>query len=275
MFKQPYFAGAYRTKESPQVGATRLSELTFKPASIDEIKMLVGNVDDLPQGYVAGWASTPSMDKGGDVVALGAFSDSIREKGVNGPRGIKFLAQHRADKPAGVIVKLEERAEGLWIEAQMNLEISYVNDLYQAAKSNGGLSFSIGYRLVEDGFKFVDDGDDSYWLLSKVDLHEISVVTIPMNDDAVMTFIKSDGLEELPSFDTMAALEKALVAEGTAINRNDANRLTRAVKRLLKNNDHLFVAQEDPPSEPLLAAEEREALSSVSAAIAEMRKSFT
>ena len=239
--------GVFYKKEAPlqlKVGQRDTLEMKFRPASIDEIKALG---DNLPDGYVAGWASTNSLDHYGDRILNGAFLESIEEKGLTGPRGIKFLIQHRADKPAGKITKLEQRDQGLWMEAQLNLDISYVKDAYEASKMQGGLNFSVGYRLVKGGFRFVDmseKGEDSYWEISKADLHEVSVVTFPGNDDAEMTFIKGAPDEE--PFETVAEAEKALVASGFAKSRREANRFVRWIKGL--------TLDEDPVPEPPVTA---------------------
>jgi len=258
------YAGQVFTKEAPadfKAGQRMVHDLDVKPPTIDELRkeLDVATLDSLPKGYIAGWASTPDMDHVRDVVASGAFKDAIEERGLDGPRGIKLLAQHRSDQPAGKIVKLEQRTGGLWIEAQMNLEISYVKDLYEAAKMQGGLSFSIGYRLVEGGFEFIDKGPDSYWLLTKLDLFEVSVVTFPCNDAAEMLFIKSD---EGDPFESIADFEKALVVSGVAKSRNEANRVTRWVKGLF--------SKADTPEPPV--SEDKKALEDIGKSLARLKE---
>lgn len=221
-------------KEAPIRGERQEALMKFRAATDAEIKELG---DDLPEGFVAGFASTSDFDHYGHVVKDGAFAESIAEKGLTGPRGIKLLAQHQADKPAGKITKLEYRSGGLWIEAQLNLAISYVKDLYEAAKMQGGLSFSVGFFLDEAEEVFKNNKFD-HLLIKKGELIEVSVVTFPGNDAAEMTFIKSaEGME----FKKLSDFERALVASGIAKSRNDAERLTRMVKL----NSHLF--HKNPP----------------------------
>lgn len=233
------------------------AELKFAPASDDEFKAIG---DNLPEGYVAGWASTPDLDLYGHVVATGAFDKAIKAKGLSGPRGIKFLAQHRMDKPAGVIKVLETRNGRLWIEAELNMKISYVRDLYEASKMNGGLSFSVGFSLTEDMFEWKKDaaGDD-YLLIKEGDLFEISVVTLPGNEAAEMVYIK--GLEDDETFASLAEFEKALVASGMAKSRNEAHDFVTLVKK----NTALF--RIDPP---VLAESTTKALTSIEATLARL-----
>src|SRR5262245_3262955 len=103
-----------------------------------------------PDGYVAGTASTSSIDTMNHKVLAGAFDDSIKRKGLTGPKGVKLLAFHRWNQPAGAIKQLATTPDGkLRIGAQLNLNVSYVKDLYETIKDNGGLSFSVGFRLQD------------------------------------------------------------------------------------------------------------------------------
>ena len=73
-------------------------------------------------------------------------------KGLSGPRGIKLLASHNWDKPAGVIKQLKTVDDELKIEAQLNLNVSYVTRSHEVAKQNGGSEF-LG-RLHAGGVRF-------------------------------------------------------------------------------------------------------------------------
>lgn len=247
------------TKKAPE--SHQMLAVKFRPASDQEIKLALG-IEDLstvPDGYVAGWASTPDLDHYRHVVEPGAFDASISQKGLMGPKGIKLLIQHKADKPAGVITKLETRGGNLWIEAQMDLGISYVNDYYRAAKAVGGLNFSVGFYLEDYAFKKNKD-DVEYLHITKAELEEVSVVTFPGNGEATMTFIKdrTDPSDLDGTFETLAQLEKALVATGVCKSRNMAGRITQVVKQNLA----LFGAEVAPPA-PVLAQKSLDTLSTI------------
>lgn len=224
----------------PQDGERLVSQLKFKPASKAELKALG---DNLPDGFVAGWASTDDMDLYRHRVMAGAFQEAINERGLTGPRGIKLLVNHDWRKVSGVIKKLEYRGGNLWIEAQLNLNVTYAKDAYEAAKMVGGLSFSVGFMLE----KYAVEGDEENgeWLrIDKGDLYEVSVVPFPANEDAQMTFIKS--------VDSVAELEKLVIKfladEGITLGRNAVRRLTQVVKA----NATLFLKEpgRDPASSP-------------------------
>lgn len=134
---------------------------------------------------VKGYASTPSLDWVRDIVLPGAFDESLRRTGIAGPKGVKLLWQHRSDKPLGRILKLEQRPRGLWLSGEIDEAISWGKDVAAAIKSNGGFSFSIGYRVEDADIGDGPDGKPALFL-KRLSLHEVSVVTIPANEDAVM-----------------------------------------------------------------------------------------
>lgn len=188
--------------------------------------------DGATEGFIAGVASSPTIDAYGHKVAARAFDDSIRAKGLAGPKGVKLLAYHDWGKPAGLIQRLETVGEDLKIEAQLNMKITYVRDMYEAAKQNGGLNFSVGFMLED--FEWIEDnspGGNEYLLIKKGDLMEVSIVCFPACRDATMDYIKNGPIN------TLAEFERALVANGLCKSRNEANRLTRAVKA----SAHLFL----------------------------------
>lgn len=209
--------------------------ISFTVATADEIKALG---DDLPEGYIAGWASTPDRDRGNDIVKTGAFDESIRTRGLSGPKAVKLLLNHERDKGAGEIVKLETRAGRLWMEAKLNLDITYVKDAYLAAKSAGGYSFSVGFRREEWAWHIDEENDDAYLEIMKADLWEVSMVPFPMNEECTIEFMKS-----ADTIESLADLERFLISKGYVKSRNIARQVTLAVKA----SAHLFQTPKETP----------------------------
>ena len=132
---------------------------------------------------VSGYASTDDLDRVRDVVVPTAFIKALSDRGIRGPRGIKLLWQHEHSNVLGRITKLEVRNKGLWMEAEIDRDISFANDVILAIEAQEGLSFSIGYRIIE-GF-LIEPPDGEYYLeLTELDLFEVSVVVIPCNESA-------------------------------------------------------------------------------------------
>ncbi|GGE17291.1 hypothetical protein GCM10011360_02620 [Primorskyibacter flagellatus] len=132
--------------------------------------------------HVEGWASTGDRDHVGHTVLPSAYAKSIARFGLTGPKGIKFLFHHDPRQPLGHIKKLEVRNAGLWIEADINEDISYGRDIAVATKAQGGLNFSVGFFPVEWYFD-----KDERPVFTEVELDEVSVVVFPANSEATMS----------------------------------------------------------------------------------------
>lgn len=132
---------------------------------------------------VAGYASTfgGNPDSYGDVVAKGAFLDSLTKR-----PNVRLLWQHDMGEPIGKVISLTEDDHGLFgrwslvptdtgTKAHKLLQAGLVDSL-----SIGFLTESADYR--EDGVR----------VLKTVELVEVSIVTIPANTNAVITAFKAD-----------------------------------------------------------------------------------
>lgn len=140
---------------------------------------------------IAGWASTSTLDHYRHVVTPGAFDEAIREKGLTGPRGIKILWQHERKNVLGRITKLEPRNKGLWMEAQIEEDISFGKDVAQMIRATDGLNFSVGFFLLDADIMEAPDGRD-FLHITKGDLEEVSVVTFPGQAEATIVEWEDD-----------------------------------------------------------------------------------
>jgi len=173
-----------------------------------------------------------------------------------------------------VIKVLETRNGRLWIEAQLNLNISYAKDAHEAIKAAGGLSFSVGFFLQDYNIRQDANGRD-YFELVRGDLFEVSVVPFPANEEATMEFFKSAeivltemGVEVLDDDEGPASLadfEKMLVSNGLAKSRNDARLITLEVK----NSVHLFMAKTKEPASTVEPDQTQEQQQGTEAPVAE------
>jgi HK97 family phage prohead protease len=191
----------------------------------------------VPEGYIAGIASTTSTDRHGHKVMAKAFDESIQRKGLAGPGGVQLLIGHDWNKVGGKIKKLETVDDKLMLEAQLYMDVTYVKDVHTVLKQNGGLNFSVGFTLEDFEFNDVMEDEDDPWLIvKKGDLMEVSVVTFPSQKDAQMTFVKTAGADPATELDTMAEFERALVAAGLCDSRREAHKFALWAK----SNVHLL-----------------------------------
>ncbi|WP_420133966.1 HK97 family phage prohead protease [Rhodopseudomonas sp.] len=142
-------------------------------------------------GEFEGYASTfGNVDQGGDVVEPGAFIESVVKAKSDG-RVIPMLWQHDQTEPIGVWKDIAEDSKGLYVKGQLVLENDATAQRAYGklkAKALGGMS--IGYAIPAGGAT-PDDKRRGVMRLSKIDLREISLVTMPMNIQARVTGVKA------------------------------------------------------------------------------------
>ncbi len=139
------------------------------------------------EGVFEGYASVfEHLDDQGDRVLKGAFMDSLKFWWHSG-QAPKMLWQHDPTQPIGVWESMEEDGHGLRVKGRLLLELQRGREAYALMKAGVVDSLSIGYRVLEarPGLK---SGER---LLSKLELHEISLVTFPANDRAKITQVKN------------------------------------------------------------------------------------
>lgn len=157
------------------------------------------------KGNFSGYGSVFNVvDKGGDIVAPGAFTDSLAAWKKAG-RTVPVLWQHQTDQPIGAWENLKEDDYGLMGEASLWLdEAPYARLAHKGMQSKAITGLSIGYRVKD----YSVNKETGVYTLQKLDLVEISVVTNPMNDDARVADVKS--LLEAGRMPTLPEFEKFL-----------------------------------------------------------------
>lgn len=128
----------------------------------------------------SGYGSTfDNVDLGDDRVIKGAFEESLK-----GDLPQMFY-MHSMYNPIGVWTSAKEDNIGLFLEGKMPLANTDCKNIAELIKIGAIKSLSIGYRVQEDEFV------GKIRNLKKLDLIEVSPVSIPMNPKAVITGAKS------------------------------------------------------------------------------------
>lgn len=139
-------------------------------------------------GTLTGYASTfGNIDRQGDVVAPGAFADTIKHLRANG--GIPLLADHNASTTSvlGTITNAREDVHGLVIEAAFSSIPSA--QVVRTLLAEGHLSrLSIGYEPIDYAYEHRDG--QRVRVLKAVRLWETSVVVFPANPEAAVSSVK-------------------------------------------------------------------------------------
>ncbi|HHL20741.1 MAG TPA: HK97 family phage prohead protease [Aliiroseovarius sp.] len=136
----------------------------------------IGETETVREGVrIAGYASHfNEVDKGGDVVAKGAYAASLKALEQKGAR-VKMLWQHDPAQPIGVWDAVREDARGLWVEGRILKDVERGREAAALVRAGAIDGLSIGYRTVK-----ATKNDKGQRLLHELELWEVSLVTFPM-----------------------------------------------------------------------------------------------
>lgn len=176
---------------------TQVKERLFKGSIGASVEIKLDEVDD--DGVFEGYGSVfGNMDRGRDIVQAGAFTKSLQTRPAD---KVKMLWQHRADMPIGVWTEMREDSKGLYCKGRILSDVKSGQEALSLMKAGAVDGLSIGYRVMSDDY----DRDTRTRVIKEAELHEISVVTFPMNEAATVTGVKADELLCSPKL-----LERAL-----------------------------------------------------------------
>lgn len=156
--------------------------LTKQSEPVLEIKALEDT------GEIEGYASTfgGEPDAYGDVIAPGAYAESLRDHASKGTMP-KMLWQHDRRDVIGRWTAASEDGRGLLVRGKLNMDVQRGREAYALLKDGALDGLSIGYRIKE----YSVDTDTDVWTLEKLDLFEVSVVTIGANESATISSVKA------------------------------------------------------------------------------------
>lgn len=139
-------------------------------------------------GTFEGYASVFGItDNAGDVVAPGAFGESLKRWRAEG-RFPPMLWQHDATYPIGVWEEMREDARGLFVKGRLFVaDVVKAREAYRLLKEKVVTGLSIGYRATDSR----RDTKSGARVLTVVELIEVSMVTFPANDLARVARVKS------------------------------------------------------------------------------------
>ena len=197
-------------------------------------KMAAGSASMPSEGAVEGYAATFDRipDSYGDVIAKGAFADSLKAW-QEGGKPIPLLYGHSTDDPAyniGKVVEAHEDDKGLHVVAEFdadNEKAQYVRKLVQEGRL---YQFSFAYEVLDGATVELEDGTEAYEL-RKMNLFEVSLVQIPANQRAVVTGVKEAPAEAVEAKDAPEPIEENEAApemkSGRRNSKADADELRR------------------------------------------------
>lgn len=164
--------------------------------------------------YIEGYASTSDVDRHGDVIP-----PSVWEAGLeNYLKNPVILAYHDHDDPCGRMTEHRVDAKGLWIKAR----ISAASEVFSLVKDGVVTAFSVGFRIKDAEYNSAAE----VFMVTELELHEISVVAVPANQNTLFSLSKSFETDEeyksfklqfAPKGESAKGLESTTEAESTNI----------------------------------------------------------
>jgi HK97 family phage prohead protease/N4-gp56 family major capsid protein len=155
---------------------------TNKILYLDNIFVKAADSDDEGSVYVEGYASTVDKDRHSDVVLATAWSAGL----VEFLKNPIILAYHDHRQPCGRMVEHKVDSRGLWIKAKVSKAAGAV---YNLVKDGILSAFSIGFRVKDADY----DKTTDIFVIKELELHEISIVSVPANQNTLFNLSKNFG----------------------------------------------------------------------------------
>ena len=157
----------------------KLNTKSFLTLSNQTIKLMDTEEGEL---IIEGYANTVAKDRGGDVITASAWQTQNSLE--NYKKNPVILAFHDHSKPIGTAVEVEPTELGLRLVAKIS---KAAGALYELVRDNVLRTFSVGFIIHDAEY---DSKSDTFFI-TDVELLEVSVVSVPMNQDSTFQVRKS------------------------------------------------------------------------------------
>lgn len=143
-------------------------------------------------GKISGFFSTyeRTPDSYGDIILPGAFTKTIEKRKESG-HPFPLCFNHDFSSVIGAVNTIEEKEQGPYIEADF-LDTQLGQDVRKMVQSGAIYQFSFAYDVL--GRRDPTDEERKNGVvdvLTELEVYEVSVVTVPANQNAQVTDIKS------------------------------------------------------------------------------------
>lgn len=194
-----------------------------KTAPVLEIKSLKDSGEF--EGYGSTFGGEP--DAYGDVIATGAYTESLTEHKAKGTMP-KLFWQHNSREPIGKWLDAKEDDHGLLMTGKLNMGVQRGREAHALLKEGDIDGLSIGYNIKE----YSVDTETHVWTLQKLDLVEVSIVSVGANENAVVQSVKAakaahDLMEKLKAGDRLTEREFETWLKGLGFSNSQAERAAR------------------------------------------------
>jgi HK97 family phage prohead protease len=193
-----------------------------------------GTHEGTDEGVFEAIVAAYNLDSVGDKISPGAFAETLAEwKGRGDP--IPVLWSHMSHDPEyhiGEVLEAEERPEGLWVKARIDLDATKAAQVYKLLKGRRVTQFSFAYDIEEGSWVEQKDGP-GYYELRKLKLYEVGPTLIGANQATELIDVKSAGAADmLPDLTKVQETLETLKAGRTLSSQNEQR--VRDIARLAK-----------------------------------------
>ena len=143
-------------------------------------------------GKVAGFFSTydKTPDSYGDIIEPGAFTKTLENRKATG-HPFPLCFNHDFSDVIGACDSIEEKDIGPYVEASF-LDITRAQDVRKMLQSGAIYQFSFAYDVLKRRDPTEEEKAAGVMnVLQEIELFEVSIVTVPANQHAVVTEVKS------------------------------------------------------------------------------------
>lgn len=188
----------------------------------------IKGMDD--EGVFEGYGSIyGNVDLGDDVVVKGACGQSLAAHKAAGSMPAMLWYHSPRDIP-GVWTEMEENGKGVYAKGRFLMDTQLGRETYSRAKAKALRGLSIGYSAEDYAYEKVKGRQIR--MLKRIGLHEVSLVTFPMNPKALIGTVKAADLDA----DSMTAfLSDALPGLAAAVVERGWKDATRDFEKMLRD----------------------------------------
>lgn len=192
---------------------------------------------DLKKGIVSGYfASFGTKDSDGDIIEQGSFQKTIKERGPEGKKLIKWLLDHDTTKAIGKVDVLREDSFGLYYEGKVGRH-TLGKDFLLMVEDEIINQHSFGYKVIKDQY----DSQAKANYIKELKMYEgSSIQFLGANENTPITGIKN--LEDALTY--CAKLEK-FINTSTATDET-LNELHKQLKSLQATIEPFINTQQEP-----------------------------
>lgn len=152
-----------------------------------ELKFKADDVGTI-EGYFSTYDKTP--DSYGDIIEPGAFTETFEKREKSG-HPFPLCFNHDFSAVIGAVDSVKDTEKGPFITAHF-LDTELAQDVRKMLKSGAIYQFSFAYDVLDARKPTPEEAKAGVGLvLTKLEVFEMSVVTVPANQNAVVTEVKA------------------------------------------------------------------------------------